>query len=62
MAPSSVIGLGQHQEQGGMGVLEDLGSGDSSSLGKMRSAVCHGCLSSQLPRQVSSAGYKDPTL
>lgn len=31
MAPSSVIGLGQHQEQGDMGILEDLGSGDSPS-------------------------------
>lgn len=42
--------------------MEDLGSGDSPSLGKISFAVCHGCLSSQLLRQVSSAGYKDPTL
>lgn len=59
MVPSSVIDLGQHQDQG---ILEGLGGGDSPSLGEMSVAVCHGCLSSQLLRQLSSAGYADPTL
>lgn len=54
MAPSSVLGLGQRQEQGGIGILEGVGSGDSPSLGELRFAVCHGCLGSQLLRQLSS--------